>query len=170
MSSQPRLFEMPIVGLYQMDVEVANRLLVEWDHKLGACERPFHQEAFALELSGEPIAVAISASIVNGPVAGFERQETVELARMGARVRWANRVMLRLWRESCAQLWPCWPVKAAISYSKNSMHSGNLYRFDGWEKVREDCGSSGGGTYSRRRHPTEAVHGSKTLWLWRFEP
>lgn len=103
-----------------------------------------------------------------GPVAGFRRTEVVELARLGAKVRWANRVLLRLWREVCAPSWPCWPVRAAVSYSVNALHSGNLYRFDGWEKVREDCGSGGGGTYSTRRLPGTSLHGRKTLWVYRY--
>ncbi len=166
---QARLFEAPVVGLYQIAVHRANELLAMWGHKLGPCGRPFHSEAFAIEFHGDPIAVAISASVVNGPVGGLERDQVVELARLAARVRWANRVMLRLWRETCAPAWPCWPVRAAVSYSHNAMHSGNLYRFDGWEKVREDCGSSGGGgTWGRPRADGDAVRGSKTLWLWRY--
>lgn len=167
-AAQRRLFEVPAVGLYDLDLDDANRLLVEWGHKLGPCERPFRSEAFALELHGEPISVAISASTVSETAAGFDRVQLVELARLAARVRWANRVMIRLWREVCAPKWPCWPVRAAVSYSHNAMHSGNLFRFDGWEKVREDCGSSGGGTWSKPRAEGDAVRGSKTLWLWRF--
>lgn len=165
---QARLFDVPIVGVFPITVADANTLLVEWGHKLGACNRPFHQEAFALEVQGRPVAVAVSASIVNGPVGGYERNETVELARQAACEPWANRLMIRLWRETCAPLWPCWPVKAAVSYSKNSMHSGDLYRFDGWEKVRTDAGSRGGGGWSRERYAGEAALGPKTLWLWRY--
>ena len=93
----------------------------------------------------------------------------VELARLGASVPWASRVILRLWRETCAPRWKCWPVRAAVSYSHNAMHTGNLYRFDGWRPVRDDCGSSGGGSWSRPRYATDVVHGKKTLWLWRYD-
>lgn len=168
MSTQPRLMDVPIVGLYPMPVAEANALLVEWEHKLGPCNRPFHQEAFALEVTGRPVAVAVSASIVNGPVASFDRQQVVELARLAACEPWANRVMLRLWRETCARLWPCWPVEAAVSYSHNGMHTGDLYRFDGWRKVRDDAGSSGGGSWSRQRYASEAVHGRKSLWVFEY--
>lgn len=164
--AQSRLFDAPAAGLYPLSVPAANELLTAWGHKLGPCERPFHSEAFAFELHGEPIAVAISASIVGVTAAGYPREQVVELARQAARERWANRVMIRLWREICAPAWPCWPVWAAVSYSKNSTHSGDLYRFDGWRKVREDCGSSGGGTWSS---PTpEARSGSKTLWCFDY--
>ena len=166
--AQARLFEAPAAGLYPVSIHAANELLSAWGHKLGPCERPFHSEAFALEVHGQPVAVAISASIVGGPVAGYERNEVVELARQAACLPWANRVLIRLWREICAPAWPCWPVRAAVSYHKNGMHRGDLYRFDGWEKVREDCGSSGGGTYSSKRVKGDALHGSKTLWLYKY--
>jgi len=173
-SRQSRLFDCPIVGLYQVSVDEANVAMHEWGHQLGECHRPFHQEAFSLQLGERPLAYAISASIVNGPVGpqdgsvSYGRTEVVELARLVASERWANRVMLRLWRETCARLWPCWPVKAAVSYSHNGMHTGDLYRFDGWERWRTDAGSTGGGTWGRKRSNTEAVYGKKTLWGWRY--
>ena len=70
MSGQLRLLESPLVGLYPLEVEAANAFLERTGHRLGPCHRPFRQEAFGLELCGDVIAVAISASIVNGPVAG----------------------------------------------------------------------------------------------------
>lgn len=72
--------------------------------------------------------------------------------------------MLRWWREVGARRWPYWPVKAAVSYSDRGK-SGNLYRFDGWELVADDRGSSGGGTWSAKR-----LNGGKgkKLWLWRY--
>ena len=166
---QLRLVESPICGVYRMDMDVANALLMVWGHRLGPCHRPFGQEAYSLEVLGSPVAVAISASIVHGPVAGYQRDEVVELARLGAAVPWANRVMLRLWRETCAQRWRYWPVAAAVSYSHNAMHRGDLYRFDGWEKVTDNCGSTGGGTWSRPRRLGDAALGKKTLWLFRYE-
>lgn len=168
MTSQPRLIDLPMAGVFPIPIEEANALLIEWQHKLGPCNRPFRQEAFALEVDSKPVAIAISASIVNGPVAGYERGEVVELARLAASAPWANRLMLRLWREVCAPRWDCWPVKAAVSYSHNGMHTGDLYRFDGWRKVRDDAGSSGGGSWSRQRYATDAVHGRKSLWIWEY--
>lgn len=167
---QLRLLTVPMVGVMPMDLDDANRLLLAWQHKLGPCYRPFRTEAFALEVDGVPAAIAMSASIVSTTVAGFRRNEVVELARCCAAptAPWANRVMFRLWREVCAQRWACWPVKAAISYHHQGLHTGDLYRFDGWTKEREDCGSSGGGAWSRKRDGSEAVAGKKTLWVWRY--
>lgn len=168
MNVQRRLLEAPTVGLYSIPLFQANQFLEEWGHKLGPCVRPFYSQAFALEVHGSPVCVAISASVVNHPVAGYHREQLVELARLGARVGWANRVMLRLWREVCAPMWPCWKAAAAVSYSLNAMHRGDLYRFDGWEKIREDCGSGGGGTWSTPRREQPALSGRKTLWLYRL--
>jgi hypothetical protein len=99
--------------------------------------------------------------------------EVVELGRLCSdpAQAWANRVMLRLWREVCARRWPHWPVRAAVSYSQNGRHDGTLYRFDGWRKVREDAGGDCGpnATWSKRRGPEHAAAGAKTLWLWEFK-
>ena len=183
---QGRLLDIPLVGLYPVGIGDANRCLVEWGHRLGPVFRPFRQEAYGFEVDGALVAVAISGSIVHGPVAaawkdrdgwhvpfedrpeGYARNEVVELTRLAAAESWMSRIMLRLWREVCAPRWKSWPVRAAVSYSHNAMHRGDLYRFDGWEKVREDAGSSGGGTWSRKRKNTDAVFGKKTLWMWRY--
>lgn len=169
--AQARLLDIPLVGLYPVPVEVANELLVYFGHDLGPCNRPFRQKGYALELDGRPVAVAVSAFIVNGPIrcahGVYERGETVELARLAGE-RWANRVMLRVWREACGPRWPGGPG-IAVSYSRNARHRGDLYRFDGWEKVREDAGSSGGGSWSRKRYATDAAYGPKTLWVWHWD-
>lgn len=144
---------MPMIGLDTIDMATANDMLVEFDHYLGPCRRPFGQQAFALYDD-----------------AGYPRGEVVELARLATRPgdAWATRVMLRLWREVCAPAWPYWTAQAAVAYSQNSRHEGRIYRFDGWKRVRSDAGSSGGGTWSNKRTDGDAVKGSKTLWLWRI--
>jgi hypothetical protein len=182
----PRLIEAPMAGLYPITMDEANDFLVRVENKLGPVHRPFHQEAFGYEVDGRLVAVATSGSIVNGPVGaayerngqrmvpfpdrpeGFARNEVVELTRLAATERWMCRLMVRQWRELCAARWASWPAVVAASYSHNAMHSGDLYRFDGWTKVREDAGSAGGGSWSRKRYATDAAHGSKTLWLWRY--
>lgn len=165
-----RLFTMPVVGIMPMALEAANELLESWGHRLGSVHRPFHSEAFALEVQGAPVSVAVSASIVSNHVLDFGRQEVVELARLCSHPEapWATRVMLRLWREVCAPLWPCWPIKAAVSYSHDGHGTGDVYRFDGWRKAATGCGSSGGGAWSRPRYASEAVYGPKTLWIWAY--
>lgn len=166
------LLDVPILGLYPASMDEANALLCAWGHRLGPCTRPFGQQAFCLRLQGAPISLAVSASIVSNAVAGYRRNEVVECARLCSALgaAWATRVMLRLWREVCAPLWPYWEVHAGISYSQNAHHKGHIYRLDGWTKVQDDCGSMGGGTWTRQRYATGTVVGKKTLWLWTYAP
>lgn len=179
---------LPVAGLSVVPAEDANRLLVAWGHELGPIMRPFGSQSWVLAIDDEPVSVAVSVSTVSEHVSWTEvrtdgdgddteviaekrtmhRDQLVELGRLCSREPWANRVMLRLWREVAAPRWPYWTPSAAVSYSLNARHDGQLYRFDGWTKARDDCGSSGGGAWSRKRYATEAVHGRKTLWLWRY--
>ena len=158
-------------GLTSIPLATANRLLATWGHYLGACQRPFGAEAWALEVAGEPLSVAVSASTTSSTAAGYERRQLVELARLctAPTARWATRPMLRLWREVAAPAWSYWRPTAAVAYSQNNRHDGSIYRFDGW--TRHTCGSAsgGGGTWSRRRDDGHAARGRKTLWLWRFD-
>lgn len=149
----------------------ANALLVHWGHYLGACARPFGAEGWVLDVAGRPVAVAVSASTVSATVAGYDRGQAVELARLCAApdARWATRPMLRLWREVAAPAWRYWPVRAAVAYSHNRRHAGDLYRWDGWTLVTTEAGDSrGGGTYSTSRTVRHTATGRKTLWLWRY--
>lgn len=149
----------------------ANELLVRWDHLLGPCLRPFGQQAYVLCVDREPVSVAVSASVVSPTVAGYRRDQVVELARLCSAPgrSWASRVMLRLWREVAAPRWPYWPVLAAVSYSLNAQHRGHLYRHDGWERLSVRAGSRGGGTWSTLREPGDPAFGSKSLWIWRYD-
>jgi hypothetical protein len=148
----------------------ANALLTQWGHYLGPCNRPFGAEGWVLEVAGQPVSVAISASIVSSTAAGLPMREVVELARLCSApdASWATRPMLRLWREVAAPAWRYWPVRAAVAYSANVRHPGGIYRFDGWERITDQSGSSGGGTWSGKRDSQHAARGAKSLWLWRY--
>jgi hypothetical protein len=178
----------PVAGFSVVPLASANRLVAAWGHELGPITRPFGAQSWVLDIDGEPVSVAVSVSTVSEHVAWTEtrtegegddteviverrtmhRGQLVELGRLCSREPWANRVTLRLWREVAAPRWPYWTPTMAVSYSLNSRHDGQLYRFDGWTKAADDCGSSGGGAWSRKRYATDAVHGRKTLWLWRL--
>lgn len=157
-----------VVGVYEISMPEGNELLARWGHYLGPCNRPFGQQAFVLSLGAEPISVAVSASTVSSTAAGFQRDQIVELARLCSSEPWATRVMLRLWREACVPAWPHWRARAAISYSQNEQHEGRIYRFDGWEKITDRAGSSGGGGQWSAATKGKASAGIKTLWLWRY--
>jgi len=167
---QHRLVDLPMAGLYPLHVDRANHLLTAWGHKLGPVHRPFTQVAYALEIGGETVAVAVSGSTVSATVAGYRRTEVVELTRLCAVPgnAWANRVLLRLWREVCAPAWPGWAVQACISYSHNAMHHGDLYRADGWVKVTDKAGFTSGSNYGRGSEDYAAA-GKKTLWVWIYD-
>jgi len=187
---QQLAFNLPVAGLTPIDLRWANVLIARWNHNLVPINRPFRSEAWALEIEGRAVSVAVSCSAVSEHIAWTEtrtegegdgleviterktlgRDQIVECARLVSdpENRWATRPMLRLWREVAAPRWDCWPVVAAISYSQNKRHDGSLYRFDGWTCVADDCGSSGGGAWSRKRYASDAVHGKKSLWLWRY--
>ena len=169
-----RLASVPVAGLVAVDEAEANALLVEWGHYLEACDRPFRNEAFVLDVRGEPVAVAITSSIVSPTVTDerdvtYSTRDVVELSRLCSKPgeNWATRVTLRLWRETAAPFYLPWTPKAAIAYSKNDRHEGRIYRFDGWTRVRSTAGSSGGGAWSRKRYAGDAAHGPKTLWIWK---
>ena len=149
----------------------ANALLVAWGHRLGPCRRPFSQRAYALLIDGQPVSVAMSASAVSVTVAGYRRDQVVELARLCSAPghAWATRVMLRVWREVFAQRWPDWSVLAAISYSQNAHHRGDLYRFDGWSRVRTDAGHPPGRTATWAKYGSDhPARGAKSLWIWPY--
>jgi hypothetical protein len=173
-------YQPPLLGgaanFVGVHLDVANSLLVEWGHYLGPMERPFGWQAFVLDVAGDPVSVAVSASTVSSTVAGLDRGEVVELARLcsAPSARWATRPTLRLWREVGAACWlnkyPDWRLSAAVAYSQNARHGGDIYRFDGWERVTDRAGapSGPGATWSRQRGAEHPAAGRKSLWLWRY--
>jgi len=129
-----------VAGLGAVPLAEANQLVTEWGHDLGPISRPFGSQAWVLHIGGDPVSVAVSVSTVARITAGYHRTELVELSRLCSCQPWANRVMLQLWREVAARRWPHWEPAAAVSYPLNARHDGQLYRFDGWEKITTDAG------------------------------
>jgi hypothetical protein len=153
-----------------MPIKDANRLLELWDHPLGPCRRPYGMEAWGLAVDGVAVSVTISASTVSTTVEGMRRQQLVDLARIARHPDHPGvlRAMLRLWRDYLAQRWHYWPVDAAVCYALPGK-TGNLYRFDGWQKVGQRPPSGGGGTWSRRPAANALADGRKTLWMYRYQ-
>ena len=118
MIEQSLLLVAPTAHWDRCDDELADRLLVEWGHWLGACNRPFGRQSWCLWLYGKPVAVAVSASTVNEHCAGYHRREVVELARLCSHPehRDMTRVALRLWRKTAPLAWAraYWPVRALV--------------------------------------------------------
>jgi hypothetical protein len=168
---QPPLLDIPPVAFMPVELETANALLRAWGHYLGPIRRFCASQAWALELDGVPVSLAVSSSIVSPAVAGYRRTEVVELARLCSRpdAPWATRVALRLWREVAAPRWPHWRVRAAVSYSQNGRGDGGIYRHDGWERADTRAGTCTH-DWGRRRPPDDPRRGAKTLWLYRYPP
>lgn len=163
---------LPVLGVCDVPLAEANDLLVEWAHPLGRCERPFGSMAHVMHVDGEPVAVTVAASTVSSTVEGYPRKALVELARIGraADAPWAMRPMLRLWRAVLAHRWSYWPIKAAVSYAIPGK-VGDIYRFDGWERVKVCKPSSPGqGSTWSKPSATDAIgDGRKTLWMYRYD-
>lgn len=162
----------PMATFERIDPSHADELYERWQHYLGPCDRPFGRQDFGFLLGGQAVSVATSASTVSATCAGLSRFEVIELARIATHpaYRWATRVTLRLWRELAPTEWAArnhehWPsIRAVVSYSNETRHKGDIYRFDGWRKVGIQRGSTGGGTYTSKQ-PRE----DKALWIYELE-
>ena len=158
----------PIAAFDRIDDDEADRFLQEAGHYLGACERPFGRQSFGLFLHDALVSVAVSASTVASTCGGWPRGQVVELARLctSPAHRDLTRVALRFWRVSAPAAWSAkyWPVRAVVSYSDRTRHSGNIYRFDGWTKIADVAGSGGGGTYS-----TPKARTPKSVWCFEVQ-
>lgn len=156
MASQLRF---PDVAFRPIDRETLNRSLVDWGHKMGPVRRPTGGWSHALLADGEPLAVVATDTLIRPRVAGLGRHQAVELSRLCAARPDLCRVVLRLWRtvvfpilcEECGFVW-------AVSYQDAALHSGNLYRFDGWVRI----GYSRSGTDPR----TGRKGRRKIIWGW----
>lgn len=149
----------PLVSFDAIDQDDLNRCLVEWGHRMGPLNRPTPSVAHGLRHDGRLVAVTATDHLAAANVAGFSRQQAVELSRVCAERPDLCRVALRLWREfvfpAMARVRGCtW----AISYQDAALHSGNLYRFDGWVRLA----FSHSGTDTRTGRPGR----DKFVWGW----
>lgn len=156
MASQLRF---PDVAFRPTERDALNCCLVDWGRKMGPVRRPTGGWSHALFVDGEPLAVVATDTLIRPRVAGLGRHQAVELSRLCAARPDLCRVVLRLWRtvvfpilcEECGFVW-------AVSYQDAALHSGNLYRFDGWVRI----GYSRSGTDPR----TGRKGRRKVIWGW----
>jgi hypothetical protein len=162
----PSLF--PLVAFDVIEDAVADAALEQWGHWLGGCNRPFGRQSFGLFVADELVSVAVSASTVNAVCGGWPRQSVVELARQASKERHSpyTRVCVRLWRQFAPKCWAAkyWPVAALVSYANRSRHLGDIYRFDGWQKVEDVPGGVAGGGWQRGK-----TYEPKSVWVYRLE-
>jgi antitoxin VapB len=149
----------PLLTFDAIPLGEANRLLVAWSHKMGPMNRPMgRQDAHALIMHDGPVAVVCTADLVAETVGSapyLNRGNCIELARVCAVSRDWNRVAVRLWRNV---VFPLLAAEYAVSYQDAVLHSGDLYRFDGWKKV----GFSHSGTDARSGRKGR----DKFIWVW----
>jgi antitoxin VapB len=140
-----------------------NACLSAWKHRMGELRRPTRGWDHGLRYGNELVAVVATDTLIRPRVAGFDRHQAIELSRLCAARPDICRVALRLWRlfvfPAIAQERGCsW----ALSYQDAAIHSGNLYRFDGW--VRLGVSRSGVDLRTGRRGR------SKVIWGWCDDP
>lgn len=154
----------PVLHVEAIDRVQLNRLLVDWDHRMGPFRRPRYaiEAHHALMHNGAPVAVTAASETVREVVGqtGIRRDQCVELARLCACRPHLCRAMLRMWREF---LFPSIAAahrrQLAISYQDADLHTGQTYRFDGWVMV----GRGGrGGPDSRSGRPSRDLR----IWAW----
>lgn len=116
--------------------EDLNACLTAWGHKMGPVRRPTGGWSHGLFHGDALVAVAATDTLIRAQFAGLGREEAVELSCLCAARPDLCRVVLRLWRafvfpELAAKRGYSW----AVSYQDAQVHSGNLYRFDGWRRL-----------------------------------
>lgn len=151
----------PIAHLAAIELSDLNAALVAWGHRIGPWKRPaLGREWFhGLHHNGTLVAVTATARLIPAATAGLSRDEACELGRVCAARPHLCRPMVRLWREFvfpalCARQGWRW----AISYQDAVIHSGSLYRHDGW--VRIGTSNSGPDARSGKRGRR------KVIWGW----
>jgi hypothetical protein len=165
----------PPICIRLLERAAANPYLARW-HDLGAETRPYGRQAFGLYFLDELLAIATSGTTVSAGVdrdLGLARTNTIELTRLcrspEPRARGLLRAMLRLWRDLLATAYPpnnsaAAPTDALVSYSLPNKHGGDLYRFDGWLRLRDCKPWAGGGT----RPSAARDRGVRPQALWSY--
>jgi len=149
----------PRVSFETIDRDALNLHLVAWNHAMGPVNRPTRGWSHGLRCDGQLLAVVATDTLIRPQVAGLSRRHAIELSRLCAAQPDLCRVALRLWRTFvfpalCLDRGCRW----ALSYQDAALHSGNLYRFDGWVRLA----ASRSGTDPR----TGRVGRRKEVWGW----
>lgn len=151
----------PLVTFEPFDMADANRCLDKWGHKMGACRRGATARgggsfAHALNIGGQVVGVTVTSELIRETVAGaphITRENGIELARVCASRRDVCRVLVRLWRLAVlANL----PHEWGVSYQDAALHSGDLYRFDGWTR----------GAWSHSGMDARSGRKGRDKWIW----
>ncbi len=152
---QPSLVP-PLASFEVISEASLNDALLAWGHKMGPLLRPMEKpQCYGLFHSGELVGVIATSSLIPEQLHGCTRENTIEVSRLCAARPGLCRVVLRLWREL---VFPFMGYDYAISYQDELLHTGRIYRFDGWRILtRSRSGTD-------RRSGRQGRH--KTVWVW----
>lgn len=156
----------PLASFDLIEREEANRALLAWGHRMRPINRPSFKAPidYGLRVSGDLVALVTADTLIR-PTCAFDRNEAFELSRLCAKDRALSRVVLRLWREiGMPQIVRAWGTPWAVSYQNALMHRGDLYRFDGWQRV----GWSTGGCDPRAAAETVSAK-RRVIWGWHVD-
>jgi antitoxin VapB len=148
----------PIASFDSISLDELNDALVAWGHKMGEWRRPPYRGFFhGLREHGRLVAVLAAGDLIRETAAGMSRAEAFELGRVCAVRPHLNRVALRLWREMVfPDLCRVHGWRWCISYQDAALHSGDLYRFDGWVRL----------AYSRSGNDHRSGRKGRNKWVW----
>lgn len=162
------MLDPPLIAFDVISLAEINECLIVWGHRMGPLQRPNfgRGRCYGLRHLGQLVAVAAHDQMIAPETCGLRRDEALELTRVCAIRPDLCRVIVRLWREfafpPACRAWRCsW----AISYQDNHLHSGNLYRFDGWVRI----GATRSGTDQRSAGGVRKGR-NKTVWGWHPDP
>ena len=160
------LFE-PLVSFDLIDREEANECLDRWGHRMGPINRPTYRAPidFGLREMGELQGIICCDTLIR-ETCGFTRRDAFELSRMCAAAPRINRALIRLFTEFAQPaVARAWGTPWVVSYQNAKMHKGNLYRFDGWLRLRE----TSGGADPRAAASTVSAQ-KRVIWGWHPSP
>lgn len=157
----------PLVSFDLIGEADLNRCLVEWGHQMGPLTRPLQYGggAHGLRHNGELVAVTSWSTLIRENCAGMNylpRDTTTELSRVCAIRPDLCRVALRMWREfALPSIRDARGHEWAVSYQDAHLHSGDLYRFDGWVKL---------GAFRSGGHDPRTGRRGRTGFVWGWHP
>lgn len=153
-------------------------------------ERPYTRIPFVMVDRGRVAACVVLASTINPSVCkprGWHRYNTVDLARIARSDDWrdasALRAVLRITREYLVPAWlgrsPAWDEVSARMHGRAQVTAlaassmpgtpGSMYRFDGFEKIRESRPAERQGSGRQKASAAnEIADGATGLWVYQY--
>ncbi|CAO3447952.1 hypothetical protein [Azospirillum argentinense] len=158
----------PLASFDAIDLDSLNSCLTAWEHKMGPWLRPDYgdQWLYGLRHEGRLVAVTAACALMTPKcAAGLSRAEAFELGRVCAVAPDWCRVAVRLWRMTIyPSICHARDHQWAISYQDALLHSGDLYRHDGWARIAFARGSSSTDQRTGRKGR------DKWIWGWHANP